>query len=164
MRVSPWRWGCEPSWIAGVRKGLTVAEIPGRAASVLVVEDDPVLTGLISLVLNRAGFVVEVAASCRHAVEAVRQRRPALVIVDLQLNQAIELCLFLKSEVSSSGVLPVVALVAPLAGPTEQRMRTHVDAVLPKPFELRRLIDTVCLLAHGSGHGVQPRIDTSAHG
>lgn len=128
-----------------------MAEPCDRAASVLLVEDDPALAGLISLVLNRAGYVVEVA-TCRGAVEAASRSRPVVVIIDLQMKRAGELCLTLRTRTATSRT-PMLALVAPLPGPMEQGIRQHVDACLPKPFELRRLIDTVHRLAAGPDPG-----------
>lgn len=135
-----------------------MADSRERAASVLVVEDDPSLAGLISLVLNRSGYVAQVA-TCHGAADAVERNRPAVVIIDLQMKRAGELCLALRSGTVTRPI-PILALVAPLPGPVEQRTRQHVDACLAKPFELRRLIDTVHrLAAHSDSEVGSKRLD-----
>src|SRR4051794_31591792 len=55
------------------------------ASYVLVVDDDPAIRGLVADALRGHGYVVDVAAHGREALEAMRARRPATVVLDLMM-------------------------------------------------------------------------------
>jgi two-component system phosphate regulon response regulator PhoB len=52
---------------------------------ILVVDDEPDIAALVSYHLARAGYAVSTAASGPEALAAVRELRPALVVLDLML-------------------------------------------------------------------------------
>ena len=52
---------------------------------VLVVDDEPNITELVSMALRYEGFTVKTAATGRGALSAVSQFSPALVILDVML-------------------------------------------------------------------------------
>src|SRR5437764_7343536 len=52
---------------------------------VLVVDDDPAIRGLLAEALRGEGFAVDLAAHGREALDAIRARRPATVILDLMM-------------------------------------------------------------------------------
>ena len=55
------------------------------AANILAVDDEPALTDLIHYHLVRAGHQVVTAANGWEALDAVRQQRPDLILLDLML-------------------------------------------------------------------------------
>src|ERR671918_19732 len=54
-------------------------------ASVLVVDDEPIIREVLSRYLTHAGFEVATAGDGRRALEAIRADRPDVVILDLML-------------------------------------------------------------------------------
>lgn len=52
----------------------------------LILDDDPGLTRLLSSVLRDRGYKVETASSGTQALEAIRKKLPSLVVLDLQLG------------------------------------------------------------------------------
>lgn len=54
-------------------------------AHILLVDDDPGITGQLSRVLEKAGFVVTVATDGEEALELIRSLRPDLVLLDIDL-------------------------------------------------------------------------------
>src|SRR6476469_6585470 len=52
---------------------------------VLVVDDDPAIRGLVGDALREEGYSVDLAAHGREALEAMRARRPATVVLDLMM-------------------------------------------------------------------------------
>src|SRR5215211_8502819 len=52
---------------------------------VLVVDDDPAIRGLVGDALRGEGYAVDLAAHGREALDAMRARRPATVILDLMM-------------------------------------------------------------------------------
>ena len=52
---------------------------------VLVVDDEPDITGLVAYHLAKAGYRVITAANGTEALKSVREERPDLVVLDLML-------------------------------------------------------------------------------
>ena len=52
---------------------------------ILLVDDDPGLSEVIALLLEREGYGVERAGTLKQALEAVEAKRPDLVVTDLKL-------------------------------------------------------------------------------
>jgi len=52
---------------------------------ILLIEDDPFLTGMYTTKLKSAGFLVEVASDGEQAFEKMKVRKPDLVLLDIVL-------------------------------------------------------------------------------
>ena len=77
---------------------------------VLVVDDDAALSEMIGIMLRGEGFDPTFVADGDHAIQAFRETRPDLVLLDLMLPgvDGIDLCRQIRTE---SGV-PIVMLTA----------------------------------------------------
>ncbi len=108
-------------------------------ARLLVVEDDPNIVELLSASLRFAGFTVSTATSGMAAIEAAREVRPDLVVLDVMLPDldGFEVIRRMRGE----GVrTPVVFLTARDA--TEDKIRGLTlggDDYVTKPFSLEEL-------------------------
>lgn len=86
----------------------------------LIVDDDPILRMLVRRSAERAGFSVVEAASLRELCQHLEQFAPAVVVLDLNLGDAVgkELLVELAQADCSSPLLPLTGLseweVAPL--------------------------------------------------
>src|SRR2546427_12039749 len=61
---------------------------PGsETAPILVVDDDPKIVRLVRTYLEREGFSVVTAADGGTALEAIRERAPRLIVLDLMLPE-----------------------------------------------------------------------------
>lgn len=114
----------------------------GRRGRVLVVDDDPDIRAMVALLLELEGFVVDVAANGLQALHKVRQAAPAVVILDLSMPVmgGEEFLYAWRAGVQTRGV-PVIAVTA-----TSKALRAEdlgVEALLPKPFDLDRLVELV---------------------
>ena len=111
---------------------------------ILVVEDDPQVARLISLLLQRHGQTCEIVADGRAALDRARSSRPSIILADLTIQgmNGEALCSTLKSQPETAGIPYVV-----LSGDrdiAEKARKCGADAYLGKPFEfpdLIRLID-----------------------
>src|SRR5579885_2977762 len=74
-------------WFAGVGARMrTPAHSPGPEASViLVVDDDPDIARVIRLALESEGLAVVTAPNGREALQRVREQRPELVLLDINM-------------------------------------------------------------------------------
>lgn len=61
------------------------AALPAPGQRVLVVDDEPDITGLVAYHLAKAGYRVTTAGSGTEALQAAREQRPDLVVLDLML-------------------------------------------------------------------------------
>jgi DNA-binding response OmpR family regulator len=120
-------------------------------AYVLVVDDDPAIRGLVADALRAEGYSVDLAAHGREALEAIRARRPATVVLDLMMPVMdgftfIEAC---QNEQLCDNV-PIVVISAVYEA-LEQIQAVPVRAYMAKPFDLNDLIRTVALHAGQNG-------------
>lgn len=67
---------------------MTTPSASGAGEHVLVVDDEPDIVALIAYHLLKAGYRVSTAATGPDALDAARQERPALIILDLMLPGA----------------------------------------------------------------------------
>ena len=111
---------------------------------VLVVDDDPAIRGLVRTALRNEGFTVDLAAHGREALEAMRARRPATVVLDLMMPvmdgfSFMEAC---KKERLCSDV-PIVVISAVQDASLRRMDDVPVHACIAKPFDLDELVRTV---------------------
>jgi DNA-binding response OmpR family regulator len=116
---------------------------------ILVVEDDPFVSGLLVDVLSAAAYTVTVTDSAFGAAALVRKLQPAAVILDVGLpfRPGTDLLAELKSDPRTAEV-PVVVLSGLTESLNDER-RALATAVLGKPIDIKRLLDTlVAACAH----------------
>jgi two-component system alkaline phosphatase synthesis response regulator PhoP len=110
--------------------------------TILVVDDEPRIAEIASDYLRRAGFDVVVAGDGVRALEAVRARRPDLVVLDLGLPRldGLEVARTIRRDSD----LPIIMLTARveeddrLAG-----LDVGADDYVTKPFSPRELVARV---------------------
>lgn len=115
------------------------------SADVLVVEDDPDLSELVSAYLELASLPCRRALDGAAALRAMKERRPALVLLDLMLPDldGFEVCRRIREDEETRD-LPVVILTAlDEAGPRQKARALGVNDYLTKPFDPDVLIDTI---------------------
>lgn len=122
----------------------------GGAPRVLVVDDDPDLVAICSLVLESEGYSVATALDGFEAYERVagRKEKVDVVLLDVMMPvlDGLTVCKMVKRNPVTKDV-PVIVMSA-----SERLLQegeaSCANAVLPKPFDLDLLIDTVNQLAY----------------
>ena len=109
---------------------------------VLVVDDDPALAEMLGIVLRGEGFEPSFVADGSRALQAFREIKPDLVLLDVMLpgQSGIDVCRSIRSE---SGV-PIVMLTA--RGDTLDvvvGLESGADDYIVKPFKAKELIARV---------------------
>ncbi len=110
--------------------------------NVLVVEDEPKITEVLKLYLERDGYQVTSASNGRIALETFRRRRPDIVLLDINLPEVdgLEVCRQLRKESS----VPIIMLTArdeeadKLIG-----LELGADDYVTKPFSPREVVARV---------------------
>lgn len=115
------------------------------AASVLVVEDDIALSGLLEWNLKSEGYDVRVTGDGEEALVMVRESVPDAIILDWMIENVpgIEVCRQLRREKETARV-PILMLTA--RGEEEDRIRglkTGADDYVTKPFSPKELLARV---------------------
>ena len=119
-----------------------------RRGSLLVVDDEPTITEVLSRYLERAGYETRVAPDGLQALELAGARRPDLVILDLMLPglDGLEVMRRLRA-LDEGGVrprLPIILLTA--RGEESDRvvgLRLGADDYVVKPFSPNELVARV---------------------
>ena len=112
---------------------------------ILVVEDNPANQLLAETVLEREGFVVDVAGSAAEAVRRITTNLPDLILMDISLpgQDGLSLTRDLKSDPSTSRI-PVVALTAhAMVGDREAALAAGCNGHITKPIDVERFGDEV---------------------
>lgn len=112
----------------------------GSPISILVVDDEPVLSEMVSMALRYEGWDVTTAADGASAVAAARDARPDAVVLDVMLPDMSGLDVLRKLR-EHSPQLPVLLLTAKDA--VEDRiagLSAGGDDYVTKPFSLEELV------------------------
>ncbi|MGD9895168.1 MAG: response regulator transcription factor [Dehalococcoidia bacterium] len=114
---------------------------PTAAPPILVVEDDTALARLMEALLTSAGHTVRTVADGESAVTAVRDARPALVLLDLTIPkldgwQVLE-------RLRAGGDAPPVVLFTGDHSASRRAHQAGVAAAILKPFDVDELLATV---------------------
>ena len=122
---------------------------PSKASrDVLVVEDDREINELVCAYAEIAGFRFRSALNGYDAVEQVKRRPPALIMLDLMLPDidGFEVCRRVRAEAEASGKpIPVIIILSALDGEKSRQMGRSCGAVdyLTKPFDPDRLMEVI---------------------
>lgn len=110
-------------------------------ARVLVIDDEPEITRALRSILTAHGFESVLAATASEGLEALRRRRPDLLVLDLVLpdQSGLEVTRIIRQELGLE--LPIVVLSA--HGDEESKVQAldlGADDYLTKPFGVNELL------------------------
>jgi len=121
--------------------------------TILVVDDEPQIAEIATDYLHSAGFEVIVAGDGVRALEAVRGRRPDLVVLDLGLPRldGLDVARTIRRESD----LPIIMLTARVEEDDRlQGLEIGADDYITKPFSPRELVARVrAVLRRSEKHG-----------
>jgi two-component system, OmpR family, response regulator len=133
-----------------------VAPASAQASRILVVDDEPAITDLLSTALRYMGYEVTTAASGSAALDAAGRTAPDLVILDVMLPDidGFEVCRRLRE---ARDFVPVIFLTARDA--EDDRVTGFVrggDDYVTKPFSLQELTLRVGAILRRVRRGQEP--------
>lgn len=114
------------------------------AALVLVVEDDPTLARSIARNLTVRGYVTSSAATVAQALSTLRQERPSLVLLDIDLPDGLGWEVLRTLRATAGPHVPAIVMSALRPNP---RLCAELGAegVLEKPFPMESLLRLVAV-------------------
>lgn len=117
-----------------------------QSAGILLIDDDRRLAEMVGRYLGQAGFSVQVQGTARAGLEALAERTPDLILLDLMLpdGDGLDVCRQIHQRGGPAARVPILMLTA--RGETTDRvvgLEVGADDYLPKPFEPRELLARV---------------------
>ena len=160
----PLRKTCEPEkWSKDNRSQHTAATSP---RNILVVEDDDATRLVTIMILSKAGHYVEAVESGYHAMKAVADFTPDIVVMDISLPgmDGIETTKRLRAALAQPN-LPVIAMSAHVfKGDVERHLRSGMDAFVAKPIVHKQLLEAIAVLTSPpSGASVATPLDEAVY-
>lgn len=107
------------------------------AQHILVVDDEPGIRDVASMVLIDAGFPVTTASNGSEALASIARERPGLLLLDLNMPVMTGWEVLARLREAQAGI-PVVFMTAGNGAKAEAE-RCHADGYMSKPFELDEL-------------------------
>lgn len=108
---------------------------------ILIVDDEPDVTELVSYKLRREGYVVEVINDPLQIMGKAREFNPDLFILDIMMPEldGMKICRMIRAD-SALSALPIIFLTA--RGEVEDRIKgleSGADDYISKPFDTKEL-------------------------
>jgi CheY-like chemotaxis protein len=121
-----------------------------KETRVLVADDDQAIRQLVCTILQREGLDVDCAADGAEAVDFLRQKEYAVVLVDLMMPRVDGFGVIEHIRTHPPAFKPVVLVITAYA---DQKFKevdpTIVTGVVRKPFEVADIGNIVRLCVHG---------------
>ncbi len=114
----------------------------GRARSVLVVDDDVELLGMVQMLLDEAGYRVITAIDGQDGLEEVAQEMPAVILLDMKMPGTNGWQFAREFRARYDRQAPIVVLTAA----EDARKRAEeigAEGYLGKPFEIDELLQVL---------------------
>lgn len=112
------------------------------AASIMVVEDEPINMMLITEVLGRMGFAVIKATNGKQALEILTKQEPQLIFMDVNMPEmdGYTTTRLIRALPEPHSLIPVIALTADaMQGDKEKCIEAGMNDYISKPFKLEEI-------------------------
>jgi signal transduction histidine kinase/DNA-binding response OmpR family regulator len=134
----------KPAGPAALAAAVEALALGGRAsgARVLVVDDDPAVRAICGEVLRSQGWAVDGAGTCEEARRVLAERRPEVVLLDVQLPDGDGFAL-LEGLAARRATEPFGVVFLSARGETGDKvrgLRLGADDYLTKPFDAQELV------------------------
>ena len=108
---------------------------------ILIVDDHPVNLRLASWLLASEGFVVRTAADADQAFEVLREFRPRLILMDLQLPgmDGLTATRLLKAAPETRDIIVIALTAFAMTGDSERALAAGCQGYVTKPIDTRTL-------------------------
>ena len=118
----------------------------GKNSTIIYIEDDPEMIDLVTLILNRRGFVVKGAHGGKQGLEILQQEKPDLILLDLMMPDVDGWDVYQQIKAGeATRNIPVIVITAKSQA-IDRVLGLHiakVDDYISKPFRPQELMDSV---------------------
>jgi CheY-like chemotaxis protein len=108
---------------------------------ILIVDDNPSNMKLVSFLLSNRGYEVRAASNAAEALDSIAERRPDLILMDLQMPgvDGFQLTRQLKADPGTSAIVVVAVTAYAMKGDEARARSAGCDGYLTKPIDTRAL-------------------------
>jgi CheY-like chemotaxis protein len=112
---------------------------------ILIVEDNALNLKLVRVLLSSEGYEVRTACDAEEAIAVLREFRPRLMLIDVQLPgmDGLELTRRLKAQPATHGISMVGLTAYAMKGDREKVLAAGCDGYIAKPIDTRALAGSV---------------------
>ncbi|MCP3925216.1 MAG: response regulator [Desulfobacterales bacterium] len=119
-----------------------------RSVSILLVEDNPVNQKLAKLMLERAGYAIDVAINGLEAIERVNKKKYNVILMDIQMpgmdGYQTTRQIRQYEDVHSSNRVPIIAVTAnALKGDKTKCIDSGMDDYISKPIKREEIFEMI---------------------
>lgn len=117
--------------------------------SILIVDDDPMIRGLLSQALTLDNFHVTAAKDGLDALEQIEASRPDVLVLDVMMPKldGLTVCRRLRSTPATAD-LPIILLSGQAHLSRSEMLHTGASKYLPKPVAIDVLVASIHELLH----------------
>ncbi len=119
-----------------------------KERNVLIVDDNPMNMKLVRVLLTGEGYEVRTAADALEALDILKEWRPLLVLMDIQLPgiDGLELTRRLKADSATDQIIIIGLTAYAMKGDEERILAAGCDAYIAKPIDTRTLPRVIATL------------------
>ena len=112
---------------------------------ILIVDDNPTNLKLVAYLMKANGYAVSTAVDADAALAEIRARRPALILMDVQLPgvDGLELTRQLKADPETRDIIIVAVTAYAMKGDVDKAVAAGCDDYVTKPIDTRALPGTI---------------------
>jgi two-component system, cell cycle response regulator DivK len=119
-----------------------------KERNVLIVDDNPMNMKLVRVLLTGEGYEVRTAADALEALDILKEWRPHLILMDIQLPgiDGLELTRRLKADSATDQIIIIGLTAYAMKGDEERIFAAGCDAYIAKPIDTRTLPHVIATL------------------
>ena len=119
-----------------------------KERNVLIVEDNPMNMKLARVLLIGEGYEVRTAAHALEALDVLKEWRPHIILMDIQLPgiDGLELTRRLKADSTTAQIIIIGLTAYAMKGDEERILAAGCDAYIAKPIDTRTLPGVIEML------------------
>ena len=123
-----------------------------KERNVLIVDDNPMNMKLVRVLLTGEGYEVRTAADALEALDILKEWRPLLILMDIQLPgiDGLELTRRLKTDSATDQIIIIGLTAYAMKGDEERILSAGCDAYIAKPIDTRTIPGIIATLIEKS--------------
>jgi two-component system cell cycle response regulator DivK len=119
--------------------------------SILIVDDNPIYTKLVSFLLTNRAYQVRSAEGAEEALRVLQTLHPALILVDMHMPdiEGFELIRRLKADPATRGSTIVAVPDFAMKGDEERFLAAGCHGYIPKPIDVKTFVAEIQAILRG---------------
>jgi two-component system cell cycle response regulator DivK len=112
-----------------------------KGEPILIVDDNQANLKLARVLLTGEGYQVRTAADAKEALAVLKEFRPRLILMDLQLPgmDGLQLTRVIKSDPTTAGTIIIALTAYAMKGDEEKALSAGCEGYITKPIDTRTL-------------------------